>query len=227
MRDFPQHNPELYIQVDVDEPLPFGVLLYDPITRLISYPCFADYLVGQFPNLAKTGIHLAIGDVDDLKRYVTLSNATNPKLFGHLAGNDCMRKVGLVTLEWARKISSGEDFHICGTFGGDEIIIAAAGLPYNKFLSSIQELAFNLLQSTPRPCSFASGTSIPMDLPTAESQSAFHNLVSSVDRALFNFKEDRNKQSKSTRGDVIDIGKINLNLNSFTTYYNNGKLKAL
>jgi hypothetical protein len=44
---------------------------------------------------------LAIGDVDDLKRFVSQQRLDDPAMFGHLAGNACMQAVGEATLRWA------------------------------------------------------------------------------------------------------------------------------
>jgi len=72
-------------------------LLCDPLTGLVSYPSFEEHLTRELPRLARRELHLAIGDVDDLKEFVTARRDCDPMMFGHLAGNDCMRKVGAAT----------------------------------------------------------------------------------------------------------------------------------
>src|ERR1022692_3662155 len=68
---------------------PSAFLLCDPLTGLVAYPSFEAHMIAALPGLASDGLHLAIGDVDDLRGYVTAANANDPTLFGHLAGNDC------------------------------------------------------------------------------------------------------------------------------------------
>src|ERR1022692_2790110 len=109
-------------------------LLCDPLTGLVAYPSFEAYMIAVLPGLATDGLHLAIGDVDDLRGYVSAANADDPTLFGHLAGNDCMRRVGEATRRWVADHLDFWPFAMCATFGGDEVIVAAAGQPYETFI---------------------------------------------------------------------------------------------
>ena len=44
-----------------------ALLLCDPLTGLVAYPSFEELLIAGLPALAIKGLHLAIGDVDDLE----------------------------------------------------------------------------------------------------------------------------------------------------------------
>jgi GGDEF domain-containing protein len=185
---------------------PDGVLLCDPLTLLVAYPSFQDYMVKHFSSLLAQGIHLAIGDVDDLKRYVIESRSSNPMLFGHIAGNECMQKVGKITNQWASTVFTLDHFSLCGAFGGDEVIIAASGITYKYFHQAVLDLAARLREGAPRPLSFATATTTATSTPIVDPYSLFRKLVINVDMALFNQKNKRLEHDG--RGVVIDLGDI-------------------
>jgi GGDEF domain-containing protein len=187
-----------------------ALLLCDPLTGLVAYPSFEELIIAGLPALAIKGLHLAIGDVDDLRGYVNTARGGDPTQFGHLAGNDCMRRVGLATRQWAADILDGWPFAICATFGGDEVIVAAAGRPYEEFLDALSVLASRIRTSAPRPCSFASATSIPVERLIARDEEIYRHLLSRVDRRLFCYKAELRNSGKALNGALIDIGAVPL-----------------
>ena len=186
------------------------LILCDPLTGLVAYPSFEELIIAGLPALAINGLHLAIGDVDDLRGYVNGARGGDPTLFGHLAGNDCMRRVGLATRQWAADNLDGWPFAICATFGGDEVIVAAAGRPCEHFLDALSVLAARIRTSAPRPCSFASATSRPMDRLIASAEDTYRDLLSRVDRRLFCHKADVRNSGESLNGSLMDIGAVPL-----------------
>ena len=193
-----------------DEQHTSALLLCDPLTGLVAYPSFEELIIAALPALAIKGLHLAIGDVDDLRGYVNIARENDPTLFGHLAGNDCMRRVGLATRQWAADFLDGWPFAICATFGGDEVIVAAAGRPYEEFLDALSVLVSRIRTSAPRPCSFASATSIPMNRSLARAEDTDRAFLSRVDRRLFYYKVETRNSGKSLNGDLIDAGAMPL-----------------
>ncbi|MEU8047974.1 hypothetical protein AB0B71_27990 [Micromonospora echinofusca] len=187
-----------------------GVLYCDPLTSLVAYPSFEQYLIQMLPALAADEMHIAIGDVDGLREYVMERRAVDPYSFGHLAGNACMRTIGALTSEWAALELKDVDFHICGTFGGDEVIVAAAGLSHDAFLQKIHSLCHDLKVSSPRPCSFALATLERCTLEPQHARSAYRILVSAVDARLFSMKEGARLAGAHLEGAVADLGTVSL-----------------
>ncbi|HLI75925.1 MAG TPA: hypothetical protein VKV02_03190 [Acidobacteriaceae bacterium] len=182
-------------------------MLRDPLTMLIAYPSFEEQLTRLLPRLGQTGMHLAIGDVDGLREYVTERRAADPACFGHLAGNDCMRQVGRLTAEWAEKeLTAGWTLGMCGTFGGDEVIVAAAGHSHMRFARVINDLCDRLRAHAPRPSSFALGTMPPRALSPAEASDVYRQLVSRIDASLFEAKEKWRTEDGRLEGRVWDLG---------------------
>ncbi len=187
-----------------------ALLLCDPLTGLVAYPSFEAMIIAGMPALATTGLHLAIGDVDDLRGYVNVARDGDPTLFGHLAGNECMRRVGLATRRWAAETLECWPLAICATFGGDEVIVAAAGRPYEDFRAALSVLTCRIRASAPRPCSFASATSIPMEGLIARAGDTYRDFLSRVDRRLFYHKAESRNSGESLNGALIDIGAMAL-----------------
>ncbi|GAB3838120.1 hypothetical protein ACFPIJ_15890 [Dactylosporangium cerinum] len=184
------------------------VLYCDPLTSLVAYPSFEQHLIRMLPALARDEVHIAIGDVDGLRDYVSQRRTADPYSFGHLAGNACMRAVGAVTSTWAARELQEADFHICGTFGGDEVIAAAAGISHDAFAMKIHSLCDDIKTSSPRPCSFALATLEPCALEPADARSAYRVLVSAVDARLFSMKEDAKLAGRHLEGAVTDLGSV-------------------
>jgi len=184
------------------------LLLRDPLTGLVAYPSFERHLLEELPALAPLGVHLAIGDVDDLRRYVTERRAADPEMFGHLAGNDCMRRVGAATLSWERRALAGWPFAVCATFGGDEVIVAAAGLPFASFVAAVRQLASDIRRSSPRSCSFAVATTHPAPTRLVDVPSSYRALVARVDAALFDRKDALRAAGTDPRGEVVVLGPV-------------------
>jgi GGDEF domain-containing protein len=181
-------------------------LLCDPLTGLVAYPSFEAYMIAALPDLAPGGLQLAIGDVDDLRGYVSAVRADDSALFGHLAGNDCMRRVGDATRAWAADVLEAWPFAVCATFGGDEVIVAAAGRPYDAFLEALTDLSLRIRSAAPRTCSFASANTSPTVCTVAEARQAYRRLVSRVDEALFLQKATVRMAGASLGGSLVDVG---------------------
>ena len=199
----------LACRADRDEANGFD-LLCDPLTGLIAYPSFERYLRQRLAGLASHGLHLAIGDVDDLKIHVTARRTSDLDAFGHLAGNACMREVGAITRRWAGGTLSHWPFAICATFGGDEVIVAAAGQPYGAFRGCISELADQLRTHAPRPCSFATTTLCSSPGLDLDGFPAYRALVVKVDEALFDHKARLRSRGIAPNGEVTDAGAVEL-----------------
>lgn len=189
---------------------PQAVLLCDPLTGLVAYPSFEAHLQDTLPALVPAGVHLAIGDVDDLRTHVMTRRTSDPTAFGHLAGNDCMRRVGAVTRAWAGAELAAWPFSLCGTFGGDEVIVAAAGRLYPVFAALVRRLADDLRASAPRPCSFATATIASPRPADVDGAVAYRTLVATVDEALFATKAELRARGAAPNGDVVDVGAIDL-----------------
>jgi GGDEF domain-containing protein len=184
-------------------------LLCDPLTGLVAYPSFEQYMTRELPELAQLGLHVSIGDVDDLRNYVTSKRFSDPQMFGHLAGNLCMKTIGETVQRWRREHMLGWPMIICGTFGGDEVIIGACGLGYSIFTEQIAELANQIRDAAPRPCSFASAT-LAIGTINGSSAEAYRHFISTVDRALFDHKTKCKGLGNASLGNTIDIGCVEL-----------------
>jgi GGDEF domain-containing protein len=165
-------------------------------------------MIRLIPNLARLGLHLAIGDVDGLKQYVLLKRS-DPRLFGHLAGNECLSIIGGVTRRWAQQVLVGWPFALCGTFGGDEVIIAAAGESRGYFRDAVNRLSEQIAREAPRPCSFAFG-SVEGVVAPGLAEDTFRELASRVDRALFDHKDRRSCGESLRCRAAADAGAVTL-----------------
>ncbi|MDF0668797.1 MAG: radical SAM protein [Nitrospira sp.] len=200
---------------------PSGLLLCDPLTGLVAYPSFERYLVANLPDIAPFGLHISVGDVDGLKEYVTRKNAEDEFLFGHLAGNHCMQEVGRITRSWAHQALEDVPFSLCGTFGGDEVILAVAGIEYDRFVTAIRLLATKLRHEAPRPCSFAAATLFNRTVEQRNAHEIFRRLVSQIDRALFRYKAKLPGDAGGGDNGVVDVGTLLLSsLNETDTVVN-------
>jgi len=187
------------------------VMVYlDPLTSLAAYPSFERYIIEMIPTLACDGLHLAIGDVDGLREYVSERRAADPTHFGHLAGNACMQTVGRVTAVWAAAQLSDSAFHLCGTFGGDEVIVAASGISHELFAAKILELCSIIRSTAPRSCSFALGTLTNQTVTQESAADAYRQFVSTVDARLFSVKEDGHRNGGHLDGSVTNLGQVSL-----------------
>ncbi|MGF1425339.1 hypothetical protein [Kitasatospora sp. LaBMicrA B282] len=187
-----------------------GTLYCDPLTSLVAYPSFEKYLVEMVPLFAGDGLHFAIGDVDGLREYVSERRAGDPTSFGHLAGNACMQTVGRVTAGWAAVELTDAAFRVCGTFGGDEVIVAASGISHEQFADRIRKLCRMLKASAPRPCSFALGTLEDRTVTKGKAFAAYRHIVSKVDARLFQVKEQARSDGRHLNGSVTDLGLVSL-----------------
>lgn len=195
---------------DVPADFDDGVLYCDPLTSLVAYPSFEAYVIDMLPRFAAEGLHLAIGDVDGLREYVTERRSCDPSSFGHLAGNRCMRIIGQLTASWAAAELVNSTFHVCGTFGGDEVIVAASALGHQGFLCKVQRLCQTIKASAPRPCSFALATLKDSTVAPRAGAEAYRRVVSMIDARLFDEKERSRRNGNHLNGSVADLGFVNL-----------------
>ncbi|MFJ8475729.1 hypothetical protein [Kitasatospora sp. NPDC094011] len=168
----------------------------DPLTGLIAFPDFHTSIPRALAGELETGglIALAIGDVDGLKEHVETANATDHASFGHLAGNQVMARLGAVTRAWFRDQSWTAA--CAATFGGDEVIIAAAVDDPAAFHMAIADLRDRLGEVLPTRVSFALAVAGPGHLPTERDGNAWKHvftdrLLAGVDRCLFAHKAAR------------------------------------
>src|SRR5260221_7176155 len=179
------------------------VYVLDPITGLVAFPSFLKTFKYLFTELLYSfnGVGLAIGDVDHLKTYVESVRNKDPLMFGHLAGNAFMSKLGMIGLGAFEQMPF--PWRCLATFGGDEIILAGAGCSRSAFVSSVQGLSGTLSASLPRTVSFAHGwfaLSREQRCRTIDDVSAASlslSVIAMVDRALFNCKAQRDKLGTS------------------------------
>lgn len=167
---------------------------HDPVTGLLSFPCFREGFVAYLPDHLTMGrpVGIAVGDVDDLKGYIRHRDPSDPLRFGHLAGNALMARLGRSALRWLG--SSPVRSAALSTFGGDEIILVASGISRPDFDAEVRSLAERLRRELPRPVSFAYGWFCPGDAPPAPGQPFREpslGAVSLVDRALLRSKARR------------------------------------
>jgi GGDEF domain-containing protein len=169
----------------------------DPITGLVAFPDFHAVFPMHFADAVSSGVPVgvAIGDVDHLKGYVEDSNATDPESFGHLAGNAFMARLGTISAVWFREqpFPAG----CVSTFGGDEVIIAAAAETPAAFEAAIAALRDRCCQRLPRTVSFAL-TVVTTDVPglrecLVDPPAAAKIVLAGVDRALFGRKAARRR----------------------------------
>lgn len=186
-------------------------IILDPITGLVSYPSFQNNLTQILPKLVRSTLSIAIGDVDNLSDYVLERRFDDPTMFGHLAGYDCMSKIGYLVRTWETKRNHQWPELICSSFGGDEIIIAALNNHNTStiFIKEIEMLSEMILSKAPRPCSFAvANFKLPKVVPN--SFKLYRHMISKVDRELFNLKKERTESNKVPYGIVIEVADNNL-----------------
>ncbi|MBC9718451.1 GGDEF domain-containing protein [Streptomyces sp. TRM66268-LWL] len=169
----------------------------DPLTGLIAFPDFHSHLPREIATALAGGqlIALAIGDVDGLKHHVEHANAHDDTSFGHLAGNKVMARLGAITRHWfhQQRFSAG----CAATFGGDEVIVAAAIDDPTAFHQALAELRDQLCAALPTTVSFAFTVAAPEHLPHDTGARGWRHafsdrLLATVDRALFAHKKIRN-----------------------------------
>ncbi|MEV7004755.1 hypothetical protein AB0N62_45470 [Streptomyces sp. NPDC093982] len=167
----------------------------DAVTGLVAFPDFHRRMPGHVTAALRGDglVGLAIGDVDGLKSYVEQVNATDSACYGHLAGNKVMTHLGTVTRKWFHEQLWGSG--CVATFGGDEVIVAAALDDPVLFYRSIADLRDRLADALPVHVSFALAVVAAEHLPSEHSgewQCLFMDrLLATVDRCLFLHKAAR------------------------------------
>lgn len=171
----------------------------DPITRLVAFPSFHERFPDVFARELAAGraVGIAIGDVDNLKSYVERARSAHDLMFGHLAGNDVMSRLGRSAIDW---FSQTEGVGCVATFGGDEVILAMIDVTPAGFGRHVRTLARRLADDLPCTVSFAHSTFIRPPR-TIESFTVEHYLraLVLVDRALFTAKK------RLRRAHVVDL----------------------
>ncbi|MDT0318557.1 GGDEF domain-containing protein [Streptomyces millisiae] len=180
----------------------------DPLTGLIAFPDFHSSLPRELAaTLAAGGMAaLAIGDVDGLKQHVERANATEPGSYGHLAGNKVMARLGAVTREWFHQ--QHFEAGCAATFGGDEVIIAAAIDDPAAFHRAVADLRNRLAAALPTGVSFALAVTADGHLPVEREGNGWKHtftdrLLAAVDRCLFAHKAARRQEGG--RGGTIAV----------------------
>jgi GGDEF domain-containing protein len=168
----------------------------DAVTGLVAFPDFHSRLPRAIAEAFTDGrlVALAIGDVDGLKQHVEASNANSATDYGHLAGNRVMAQLGAITGRWFQ--DQPWEYACAATFGGDEVIIAAAVDNATQFDTAVQELRDQLVLALPVPVSFAwTAVSAAHTRPDPTGPRWRHTftdlLLSTVDRTLFTHKAAR------------------------------------
>ncbi|MET8623773.1 hypothetical protein ABZW30_08450 [Kitasatospora sp. NPDC004669] len=180
----------------------------DPLTGLVAFPDFHTSIPRALAAELEAGglVALAIGDVDGLKEHVEQANATDAASFGHLAGNQVMARLGAATRTWFR--DQPWPAACAATFGGDEVIIAAAVDDPAAFHQAVTGLRDRLAEVLPTQVSFALAVAGPCHLPAGREGNAWKHtftdrLLATVDRCLFAHKAAR--RAAGTAGGVIAV----------------------
>jgi GGDEF domain-containing protein len=148
---------------------------------------------------------LAVGDVDDLKRYVERSNETDAESFGHLAGNRIMAKIGQLARDVAAECLADVHLWCAATFGGDEIIILA-DISAGRFREVLLELRRRFAQELPTSVSFAYGRyAHPGPLAPERGHAEALAILASIDRALFSVKRMARERGDGPRGELLEV----------------------
>ncbi|WP_406297383.1 hypothetical protein OG948_17010 [Embleya sp. NBC_00888] len=168
----------------------------DPLTGLVAFPDFHSNIPRELAGVlvADGLVALAIGDVDGLKEHVETTNASDPACYGHLAGNRVMARLGAVSREWFAEQTW--EAACVATFGGDEVIIAAAIEDPDTFHRAIGVLRDRLAAALPTPVSFALTVAGKEHLPPERNGNGWKHtftdsLLGGVDRCLFTYKAAR------------------------------------
>ena len=180
----------------------------DVITGLVGFPDFHAALPRSLAATLESGglVALAIGDVDGLKEHVESANDTDPNCYGHLAGNRVMAQLGEISRTWFHEQTWTAG--VTATFGGDEIIVAAAITDAADFHCAISHLRNRLGKQLPVPVSFALTVIGPGHLPDQRSGSRWKHsfvdtLLASTDRCLFAHK--RLRRASHGQGGIIAV----------------------
>jgi len=179
----------------------------DPLTGLVAFPDFHSNIPRELAAVLMAGglVALAIGDVDGLKEHVETSNATDPGCYGHLAGNRVMARLGAVSREWFT--DQAWDAACVATFGGDEVIVAAAIDDADAFHRAISDLRDRLAAALPTPVSFALTVVSSEHLPPGRDGNGWKHtftdcLLAAVDRCLFTYKAARRSDATIGGGTI-------------------------
>ncbi|MEV6674341.1 GGDEF domain-containing protein [Streptomyces sp. NPDC051162] len=180
----------------------------DAVTGLVAFPDFHSHIPRALAAALTGGglVGLAIGDVDGLKDHVERANATEPDCYGHLAGNKVMARLGAVTRDWFH--TQPWEAGCAATFGGDEVIIAAALDDAPAFHRAVAVLRDRLAGELPVRVSFALTFASAEDLPAERGLGGWKHaftdrLLAAVDRCLFTHKAAR--RNSGGEGGIIAV----------------------
>lgn len=159
----------------------------DKLTNLPNRRHFDEFINNEWSRCARLEmpITLAIIDLD----YFKLLNDT----YGHRAGDECLKKVGAILKQFARRPSD-----LCGRYGGEEFAlvfgnttIAQSFSRINTLLNTIRELSIPNEKSPIMPVMTASiglATIYPSDQKTQQ------ELFEAADRLLYCAKKNGRNQ---------------------------------
>ncbi|WP_432045998.1 hypothetical protein [Streptomyces asiaticus] len=180
----------------------------DAVTGLVAFPDFHSHIPRALATTLTSGglVGLAIGDVDGLKNHVEQANATDPGCYGHLAGNKVMARLGPVTRSWFR--TQPWQAGCAATFGGDEVIIAAALDNAAAFHRAVARLRDRLADELPVRVSFALTFASAEHLSAERGPGGWKHvftdrLLAAVDRCLFTHKATR--RAAGGEGGIIAV----------------------
>lgn len=179
----------------------------DPITGLVAWPGFFLRLPGIVADTvtAERRLGIAIGDVDNLKKYVEGAKAVDAQSFGHMAGNALMGRLGTIARNWLW--TEGPAIACLATFGGDEIVLIAQTASDDAFLAKVKALRDHLCAGLPRTVSFAAAVIDPASLPPLIVGDHWWreftvHAIGAVEHALFDEKHARRTDPRIPLGFV-------------------------
>jgi diguanylate cyclase (GGDEF)-like protein/PAS domain S-box-containing protein len=153
----------------------------DDLTGLYNHRYFYKK-IGEEVNRAKRmsySLYLLIFDIDNFKSF----NDT----YGHIAGDDILRRVGRITKKFIRK-----DVDSAFRYGGDEFAII---LPYTD-QENARALSNRISRSIEKK---VNGTKISIGIASSDDHISFEEVIEAADRAMYIEKSLHRKKRKSKR----------------------------
>lgn len=159
----------------------------DGLTTIPNRRCLDEFLNNEWSRCArlKKPITLALIDVDHFK----LLNDT----YGHQAGDECLKKIGTVLIQFPRRSSD-----ICGRYGGEEFAVVFGETALEECLNCIYNLqdAIRELQiaNEKSPIMPTVTTSIGVATMYPDNQTHEQLLIEEADRLLYLAKKNGRNQ---------------------------------
>lgn len=169
----------------------------DPVTGLVAWPGFFARLPGVVAEhlCAGSPVGLAIGDVDDFAGYVASMSTADVRSFGHLAGIELRACLGETARDWLHDDGVGDG--CLATFGGDDLVFAAATESEAAFQGQVARLRAVLTDALPLSVSFAAAvldghtSRPPHTAADSEWRALCAGVLGRVERALLAQKRAR------------------------------------